>query len=826
MASRFEKFSERARRVLTLAQEEAQHLNHSYIGTEHILLGLLREEEGVAAKVLISLGANLGKVRSGVEFIIGRGDKPNTGEIGLTPRAKRVIELAIDEARHLGHTYIGTEHLLLGLLHEGGGVAAGVLDSFGINLEQVRTEVTRMLNQSNQKQTRAPTRSTSKTPALDQLSTDLTAMAKAGKLDPVIGREKEIQRIVQILSRRTKNNPALIGEPGVGKTAIVEGLAHRIAEGDVPETLEDKRLVTLDMAAVVAGTKYRGEFEERLKKIIDEVITSGNCIIFVDEFHTIVGAGAAEGAVDAASILKPKLARGQLQVIGATTLDDYRKYVERDPALERRFQPILVEEPTVEQTLEILKGVRQRYEEHHKLKISDEALNQAATLASRYIPDRFLPDKAIDLVDEASSRVRIQKHSTPITLKEAKRLADSIRKEKENALAQQQYDYAAEKRQQEIQIEEKIKTLEKEWQVEQKEQSQPVVMAEDIATVVSMWTGIPVTQLGGDETSRLLHMEEALHKRIIGQDEAIDTISKAVRRARAGLKDPRHPIGNFIFLGPTGVGKTELARALAEFMFGSEDALIRLDMSEFMEKHTVSRLVGAPPGYVGYDEGGQLTEAVRRKSYCCILLDEIEKAHPDVFNILLQIFDDGHLTDAKGRRVDFRNSIIIMTSNIGADLIRKTSSMGFVSHADESKVRELEYEKMKEKLLGEVKKMFRPEFLNRIDGTVVFHALNKQHIRAIVDLMLDMVSKQLSEKGIKLEVTEAAKDLLGEKGYDEVFGARPLRRAIQDMIVDKLSEAILRSEFRSGDTAVADVEDGHIILRQAAEAALVGESKT
>jgi ATP-dependent Clp protease ATP-binding subunit ClpC len=826
MASRFEKFSERARRVLTLAQEEAQHLNHSYIGTEHILLGLLREEEGMAAKVLISLGANLGKVRSGVEFIIGRGDKPNTGEIGLTPRAKRVIELAIDEARHLGHTYIGTEHLLLGLLHEGGGVAAGVLDSFGINLEQVRTEVSRLLNQSTQKQTRAPSRSTSKTPALDQLSTDLTAMSKAGKLDPVIGREKEIQRIIQILSRRTKNNPALIGEPGVGKTAIVEGLAHRIAEGDVPETLEDKRLVTLDMAAVVAGTKYRGEFEERLKKIIDEIITSGNCIIFVDEFHTIVGAGAAEGAVDAASILKPKLARGQLQVIGATTLDDYRKYVERDPALERRFQPILVEEPTVEQTLEILKGVRPRYEEHHKLKISDEALNSAATLASRYIPDRFLPDKAIDLVDEAASRVRIQKHSTPITLKEAKRLAESIRKEKETALAQQQYDYAAEKRQQEIQIEEKIKTLEKEWQVEQKEQSQPVVSAEDIATVVSMWTGIPVTQLGGDETSRLLHMEEALHKRIIGQDEAIDTISKAVRRARAGLKDPRHPIGNFIFLGPTGVGKTELARALAEFMFGSEDALIRLDMSEFMEKHTVSRLVGAPPGYVGYDEGGQLTEAVRRKSYCCILLDEIEKAHPDVFNILLQIFDDGHLTDAKGRRVDFRNSIIIMTSNIGADLIRKGSSMGFVSRTDETKVRDMEYEKMKEKLLGEVKKVFRPEFLNRIDGTVVFHALNKQHIRAIVDLMLAQVSKQLSEKSIKLEVTETAKDLLGEKGYDEVFGARPLRRVIQDMIVDKLSEAILRSEFRSGDTAVADVEDGHIVLKQAAEAALVGESKT
>jgi len=826
MASRFEKFSERARRVLTLAQEEAQHLNHSYIGTEHILLGLLREEEGVAAKVLVGLGANLSKVRSGVEFIIGRGDKPNTGEIGLTPRAKRVIELAIDEARHLGHNYIGTEHLLLGLLHEGGGVAAGVLDSFGINLEQVRNEVTRMMNQNTQKQPRAATvRSTSKTPALDQLSTDLTALAKAGKLDPVIGREKEIQRVIQILSRRTKNNPALIGEPGVGKTAIVEGLAHRIAEGDVPETLEDKRLVTLDMAAVVAGTKYRGEFEERLKKIIDEIKTAGNCVLFVDEFHTIVGAGAAEGAVDAASILKPSLARGQLQVIGATTLDDYRKHVERDAALERRFQPILVEEPTVEQTLEILKGIRQRYEEHHKLKISDEALSSAATLASRYIPDRFLPDKAIDLVDEASSRVRIQKHSTPITLKEAKRLSDSIRKEKETALAQQQYDYAAEKRQQEIQIEEKIKNLEKEWQVEQKEQEQPVVTAEDIATVVSMWTGIPVTQLGSDETGRLLHMEDALHKRIIGQDEAIDTISKAVRRARAGLKDPRHPIGNFIFLGPTGVGKTELARALAEFMFGSEDALIRLDMSEFMEKHTVSRLVGAPPGYVGYDEGGQLTEAVRRKSYCCILLDEIEKAHPDVFNILLQIFDDGHLTDAKGRRVDFRNSIIIMTSNIGAELIRKGSAMGFVSRTDESKVREVEYEKMKEKLLGEVKKVFRPEFLNRIDGTVVFHALNKQHIRAIVDLMLDQVGKQLSEKEIKLEVTDTAKDLLGDKGYDEVFGARPLRRAIQDMIVDKLSEAILRSEFRKGDTVVADVEDEHIVLKQAAEAALVGEGK-
>jgi len=822
MASRFEKFSERARRVLTLAQEEAQHLKHSYIGTEHILLGLLREEEGVAAKVLTNLGVSLDKVRSGVEFIIGHGEKPATGEIGLTPRAKRVIELAIDEARHLGHNYIGTEHLLLGLLHEGGGVAAGVLDSFNITLEQVRTETQRILSQGTSRSRLA--RSTSRTPALDQLSVDLTAAARAGRLDPVIGREKEIERVIQILSRRTKNNPALIGEPGVGKTAIVEGLAHRISGGDVPETLEGKRLVTLDMAAVVAGTKYRGEFEERLKKIIDEIKTAGNCVLFVDEFHTIVGAGAAEGAVDAASILKPSLARGQLQCIGATTLDDYRKYVERDPALEQRFQPILVEEPTVEETLEILRGIKERYEEHHKLVITDEALDSAATLAARYIPDRFLPDKAIDLVDESASRVRIQRKSMPLSLKEARRLAEGVRKEKEAALAAQQYDYAAELRQRELQAEEKIKGLEEEWQVEQ-EQGKPEVTAEDIAEVVSMWTGIPVTQLGGDETSRLLNMEEVLHKRIVGQDEAIDIISKAVRRARAGLKDPRHPIGNFIFLGPTGVGKTELARALAEFMFGSEDALIRLDMSEYMEKHTVSRMVGAPPGYVGYDEGGQLTEAVRRKSYCCILLDEIEKAHPDVFNILLQIFDDGHLTDAKGRRVDFRNSVIIMTSNIGAELIRKGSQIGFTSRADDVKTQEDAYGRMKEKLLGEVRKTFRPEFQNRIDGTVVFHPLTREHIRQIVDLMLVIPTQQLAEKGVTLEVTDAAKDFLGEKGYDEVFGARPLRRVIQDMVADKLSESLLRGAFHSGDTVVVDLEEGEIVVRPVAVGALLGDDK-
>ncbi len=794
MASRFEKFSERARRVLTVAQEEARNLNHSYIGTEHILLGLVREEEGVAARVLTNLGIGLGKVRSAVEFIIGRGEKPGTGETGLTPRAKKVIELAIDEARQLGHNYIGTEHLLLGLLREGEGVASSVLDSFGITLERARAEAAHILTQGvpKAKLTRG---GASRTPALDQLGIDLTAAARAGKLDPVIGRYKEIERLIQILSRRTKNNPALIGEPGVGKTAIVEGLAHRIIAGDVPETLEGRRLIALDMGSLVAGTKYRGEFEERLKKIIDEIKTAANCVLFIDEFHTMVGAGAAEGAVDAANILKPSLARGELQCIGATTLDDYRKYVERDAALERRFQPVLVEEPSVDETLEILRGIKERYEEHHNLTISEEALGAAATLAARYIPDRFLPDKAIDLVDEAASRVRIRHRTMPITLKEAKQLGDNIRKDKDAALATQQYDYAAELRERELQIDEKIKALEEEWRSEQK-QEKPEVVAEDIAEVVSMWTGVPVVQLAGDETSRLLNMEQVMHQRIIGQDEAIDTIAKAIRRARAGLKDPRHPIGNFIFLGPTGVGKTELARTLAEFMFGNEDTLIRIDMSEFMEKFAVSRLVGAPPGYVGYDEGGQLTEAVRRKSYSCILLDEIEKAHPDVFNLLLQIFDDGHLTDAKGRRVDFRNSVIIMTSNIGAELIRKGTTIGFTSRSNEAKTQEQSYERMKENLLNELKKAFRPEFLNRVDGVVVFHSLSKEQIRSIVDLMLVTVSQQLKEKEIMLEVTGETKDLLGEKGYDEVFGARPLRRVIQDMIEDKLSESVLRDEFK------------------------------
>jgi len=822
MASRFEKFSERARRVLTSAQEEAQGLNHGYIGTEHILLGLIREEEGVAAKILNNLGITLPKVRSAVEYIVKRGERTPTGEIGLTPRAKRVIELAIDEARQLGHNYIGTEHLLLGLLHEGEGIAAGVLESFNITLDQARTETTRVLTQGRARFTRSANR----TPLLDQMGIDLTAAARSGKLDPVIGRAKEIERVTQILSRRTKNNPALIGEPGVGKTAIVEGLAHRIAGGDVPETLENKRLITLDIAAVVAGTKYRGEFEERLKKILEEIKNATSCVLFIDEFHTIVGAGAAEGAVDAASILKPSLARGEIQCIGATTLDDYRKYVERDAALERRFQPVLVEEPSVDETLDILHGVGQRYEEHHKLTISDEAMSAASTLAARYIPDRFLPDKAIDLIDEAASRVRIKYRTVPMTLKQARLDEDSVRKDKEAALASQEYDRAAELREREIKIEEDKKELEEQWQAEL-DREKPVVTSEDIAEVVSMWTGVPVVQISGDETARLLEMEGVLHKRIIGQDEAIDTVARAVRRARAGLKDPKHPIGNFVFLGPTGVGKTELVKTLAEFMFGSEDSLIRLDMSEYQERHTVSRLVGAPPGYIGYDEGGQLTEAVRRKSYCCILLDEIEKAHPDVFNILLQIFDDGHLTDARGRRVDFRNAVIVMTSNVGAELIRKGTNIGFVSRSDEAKTQEQDYDLMKEKLLGELKKTFRPEFLNRIDSVVVFHSLTREHIRKIVDLMLSIVAQQLEEKEIKLEVTDAAKDYLGEKGYDEVFGARPLRRVIQDKVEDKLSDSLLRGQFRSGDTAVVDLEGEEIVVHPAAAVgAIAGDDKS
>ena len=813
MTSRFEKFSERARRVLSLAQEEAQRFNHNYIGTEHVLLGLVRETDGVAAKVLSNLGVELNKVRSAVEFIIGRGERAAPGEIGLTPRAKKVIELAVDEARRLSHHYIGTEHLLIGLMREGEGVAAGVLESLGVNLDKVRAEASQILSQSVQhSQSGSGGRTSTRTPTLDQLGIDLTNAARAGKLDPTVGREKEIQRVTQILSRRTKNNPVLVGEPGVGKTAIVEALAQRIADNEVPGTLQGRRLVTLDMGALVAGTKYRGEFEERLKKVIEEIRGSGNCVLFIDEIHTMVGAGAAEGAVDAANILKPSLARGELQCVGATTLDDYRKYVERDPALERRFQPVTVDEPTVEQTIEILRGIKSRYEEHHQLEITDEALRVAANLASRFIPDRFMPDKAIDLIDEASSRVRINFSTAPLSVNEASKMLVSVRHEKDEAISGRQYEYAAELRERETSLSDKLTTLEKAWQ-EERGDEKPVVTEEDIEEVVSMWTGIPVTRLSASETERLKQMEKVLHETVVGQDEAITLVSKAVRRARAGLKNPKRPVGAFIFAGPTGVGKTYLVQKLSEFMFGSEDAVVRIDMSEFMERHAVARLVGAPPGYIGYDEGGQLTEAVRRKSYCVILLDEIEKAHPDVFNILLQIFDDGHLTDAKGRRVDFRNAIVVMTSNIGSDLIRQDRTLGFAAKTGDDDQKNAGYERMKNNVLDEIKKFFRPEFLNRIDGTVVFHALSKEHMQDIVEMMLSGVAEGLLEKGLSLEVTDGAKDWIADKGYDQLFGARPLRRVIQDNVEDRLSDAILEGTFNPGDTAVIDLADDEIVVK-------------
>ena len=819
MGSRFEKFSERARKVLSLAQEEAQRFNHNYIGTEHILLGLVRETEGVAARVLANLGVDLNKVRSAVEFIIGRGERPAQGEIGLTPRAKKVVELAVDEARRMNHAYIGTEHLLIGLLREGEGVAAGVLESLAVTLDKIRAETQRILNQSSPTASGSGARTITRTPTLDQLGIDLTAAARANKLDPVIGRSKEIQRVIQILSRRTKNNPVLMGEPGVGKTAIVEALAQRIASGEIPETLQGKRLVTLDMGALVAGTKYRGEFEERLKKVIEEIKSSGNCVLFIDEMHTIVGAGAAEGAVDAANILKPSLARGELQCIGATTMDDYRKHVERDPALERRFQPIIVEEPTIDETTAILLGIKGRYEEHHRVDITDDAVRTAANLSARFIADRYLPDKAIDVMDEAGSRIRLRNSTTPLSVREVLKVLENVRKEKDDAITAQQYEYAAELRERELRLVEKMENLEKDWHEEQ-ENERPSLTSEDIAEVVSMWTGIPVTRLAMEETERLLRMEQDLHKRIVGQDEAIVGVSKAVRRARAGLKDSRRPIGAFLFLGPTGVGKTELVRALAEFMFGSEENMLRLDMSEFQERHTVARLIGAPPGYIGYEEGGQLTETVRRKSYCVILLDEIEKAHSEVFNILLQIFDDGHLSDAKGRKVDFRNCIIVMTSNLGSDLIKRETALGFSVKSDDAQTEKQSYERMKDKVMNEVKKFFRPEFLNRIDSTMVFHALSRGDILSIVDLMLIEVQKELSEKNIELETTDSAKEHLAEKGYDPTFGARPLRRLIQNEVEDRLSEELLGGRLSSGDIAILDMQDGETVIRIKETAAL------
>jgi ATP-dependent Clp protease ATP-binding subunit ClpC len=808
----FDRFTERARKVLTLAQEEAQRFNHNYIGTEHLLLGLVREGDGVAAKVLSNLGVELQKVRSAVEFIIGRGERQVSGEIGLTPRAKKVIELAVDEARRLGHHYIGTEHLLLGLIREGEGIAAGVLESLGVNLEKVRTEVIKVLTQTGS----APSREhrSSKTPTIDQLGIDLTSQARGNKLDPVIGRDAEIERVIQVLSRRMKNNPVLIGEPGVGKTAIVDGLAQKIVGGEVPENLLGKRLLTLDIGSLVAGTKYRGEFEERLKKIIEEIRSSGDCILFIDELHTIVGAGAAEGAVDAANILKPALSRGQIQTIGATTLDEYRKYIERDAALERRFQPITVRESTVEEAILILKGLRERYEEHHRLRITDSAIKAAAEMAERYITDRFMPDKAIDLIDEASSRVRMQKAVAPQNLKDAMKDLERVQTDKDEAIQAQQYERAAQLRDQEGQLRESIEDLEQGWHSQQSAEDLEVG-EEDVAQVVAMWTGIPVMRIAQEESARLLEMESAIHKRVVGQDEAISTISSAVRRARTGLKDPKRPIGSFIFLGPTGVGKTELAKALAEFMFGSEDSLIKIDMSEFMERHAVARLVGAPPGYVGYEEGGQLTEAVRRKSYSVVLLDEIEKAHPEVFNILLQILEDGRLTDAKGRSVDFRNTIIIMTSNVGANLLNKEAQLGFrVKQPDDDGAKELErsHADMMKKVLGELKSTFKPEFLNRIDATIVFRSLTQPEVYEIADILLARVKNQLVEQQIDLEVKEPAKAFLVEKGFDVANGARPLRREIQSRIEDTLAEGMLSGKFYPGMKIIAERDEEGIKL--------------
>jgi len=802
MVDKFDKFTERARKVLTLAQEEAQRFNHNYIGTEHLLLGLVREGDGVAARVLSNMGVQLPKVRSAVEFIIGRGETMIMGEIGLTPRAKKVIELAVDEARRLNHHYIGTEHLLLGLVREGEGIAAGVLESLGVNLEKVRAQVMQVVSQSS---SYSQTKQQTKTPYMDALGVDLTEAAKTNKLGPLIGRSLEIDRVMQILSRRTKNNPALIGEPGVGKTAIVEGLAQRIVSGDVPEQLQNKRLVALDIGALVAGTKYRGEFEERLKKIVGEVKETGS-ILFIDELHTLVGAGAAEGAVDAANILKPALSRGELQTIGATTLDEYRKYIERDAALERRFQPIQVEEPSVDDTIAILTGVRSLYEDHHKLKITDDALKAAANLAARYVTDRFMPDKAIDLIDEAASRVRMYRSAAPPNLKEAMAGLNSLQRELESAVNNQEFELAAELRDRERKLRDRIDSQEQELRDAQAE-DQIYVTEEDVAQVVAMWTGIPLVRIAGEESERLLRMEEDLHQRIIGQDEAISTLAKAVRRARAGIKNPKRPIGSFIFLGPTGVGKTELAKALAEFMFGAEDHLIKFDMSEFMERHAVSRLVGAPPGYVGYEEGGQLTEAVRRKSYSVILLDEIEKAHPEAFNMLLQIMEDGNLADAKGRKVDFRNTIIIMTSNVGAEQITGDMTLGFAFKEDAEKSQKREYETMREKVMSQLKQTFRPEFLNRIDAVIVFHSLTKEQIREIVRLELARVRTQLAEQAINLDVTDEAMDLLGERGYDHTYGARPLRRIIQNLIEDPLAEGLLNSKYQPGTTVRVDVED-------------------
>jgi ATP-dependent Clp protease ATP-binding subunit ClpC len=811
----FERFTDRARRVVVLAQEEARMLNHNYIGTEHILLGLIHEGEGVAAKALESLNISLEAVRQQVEEIIGQGQAAPTGHIPFTPRAKKVLELSLREALQLGHNYIGTEHILLGLIREGEGVAAQVLQKLGADLNRVRQTVIQLLSgYTAGKGETTPggqgEQAGQGSMVLDQFGRNLTQLARDTKLDPVIGREKEIERVMQVLSRRTKNNPVLIGEPGVGKTAVVEGLAQDIVRGEVPETLKGKQIYTLDLGALVAGSRYRGDFEERLKKVLKEIRTRGDIVLFIDELHTLVGAGAAEGAIDAASILKPMLARGELQTIGATTRDEYRKHLEKDAALERRFQPINVEEPTVAHTIEILKGLRDRYEAHHRVSFTDDALVAAANLSDRYISDRFLPDKAIDLIDEAGSRMRIRRMTAPPDVREVDEKIAEVRLRKESAIDAQDFEKAASLRDEERQLVEERQRREREWKSGEMDVLSEVD-EEEIAEVLATWTGIPVFKLTEEETEKLLRMEDELHKRIISQEDSITAVSKAIRRTRAGLKDPKRPSGSFIFLGPSGVGKTELSKALAEFLFGDEAALIQLDMSEYMEKHTVSRLIGSPPGYVGYEEGGQLTEAVRRKPFSVILFDEIEKAHPDVFNTLLQILEDGRLTDSQGHQVDFKNTIIIMTSNLGTRDIQKGPGIGFAARPDEK----LTYEKMKDRVMDELKKSFRPEFLNRIDEVIVFHSLTQGDVKQIVDLLMKRVTEQLKAKDLEIELTDAAKTVLAEKGFDPSLGARPLRRTIQRFVEDPLSEKLLWKEFRAGQTIIVDARDGEIVFEGA-----------
>ena len=802
----FERFTEKAIKVIMLAQEEARRLGHNFVGTEQILLGLIGEGTGVAAKVLKSMGVNLKDARIEVEKIIGRGSGFVAVEIPFTPRAKRVLELSLEEARQLGHNYIGTEHLLLGLIREGEGVAARVLENLGVDLSKVRTQVIRMLGETAEVAAGSSgTQGRNKTPTLDEFGSNLTQMAGEGKLDPVVGRQKEIERVIQILGRRTKNNPVLIGEPGVGKTAIAEGLAQRIATKDIPDILEEKRVVTLDIGLLVAGTKYRGEFEERLKKIMDEIRQAGNVILVIDEVHTLIGAGAAEGAIDAANILKPALARGELQCIGATTLDEYRKHIERDAALERRFQPVQVGEPSVDETIEILYGLRERYEQHHKLKILDEALEAAAKLSDRYISDRFLPDKAIDLIDEAGSRVRLINSQLPPAAKELDKELRVILKEKDEAVRSQDFDKAGELRDREMEIKEQIRTIASNKKNEADDgEDNANVDAEEIAHIVASWTGVPVNKITESESEKLMHMEDTLHQRIIGQEDAVKATSRAIRRARVGLKNPNRPIASFIFSGPTGVGKTELTKALATYFFGSEDAMIRLDMSEYMERHTVSKLIGSPPGYVGYNEGGQLTEAVRRRPYTVVLFDEIEKAHPDIFNMLLQILEDGRLTDAKGRTVDFKNTLLILTSNIGSKVIEKGGGgLGFEFADDQA---EAKYNRIRSLVNEELKSYFRPEFLNRLDEIIVFRQLNKDEVKEISEILLKEVFQRLVEKDITLEVSDKFKDRLVDEGFNPAYGARPLRRAIMRLLEDVLAEEILSGRLQEGDTATVDID--------------------